>query len=219
MFPDLVETLVFVIHPESVDCLANHLLGLSRFSCHADEPWLARITLRSWHLADAEPIPASETDLGWANSKREDDPIQLPEQFEMALEKLDLAKYKEHLKNPKRIVLALSSLVISTNPFGDFSRTSIVSNIIPGPKLRYAGGKAQNLWRMFVHQPQTGRCLVFLLFLGLLAQEIEKQYIDAAGHLIGNWNLKVSCLPTPNPIFSVSLHFSYILAYETQRPS
>ncbi|KAH6844634.1 hypothetical protein B0I37DRAFT_433101 [Chaetomium sp. MPI-CAGE-AT-0009] len=191
VFPELVEALVFVMHQESVDCLANHLLGFSRFFCHAEEPWVARITLRSWHLDDSKPAKRGATSKpeAWANSKKEDDPIQLPEKFQKALKKLDLDKYREHMKRPKRITLSLSSMVISTNPFGDFSKTTIVSNIVSGPKLRYAGNEAQELWRMFVHQPQTARCLVFLLFLGLFAQEIEKQYIDAADHLIGNWNL------------------------------
>jgi hypothetical protein len=183
-------------------------LGFSRFFCHTGEPWLARITLRSWHLEDYDQAKWNTTvkPEAWANSRKEDNPIQLPKKFEKALEKLDPDKYKEHRgqEHTKIIVLSLSSMVISTNPFGDFSRTTIVSNIVSGPKLQHAGNKAQELWHMFVHQPQTARCLVFLLFLGLFAQEIEKQYIDAANHLIGNWNLDVSC-PFPVQPFRSSL--------------
>lgn len=69
--------------------------------------------------------------------------------------------------------------------------------MMPGSKLRYAGEKAQELWRIFVHQPQTARCLVFLLLLELLIQEIEKQYMDAAAYLIGKLNLDVSRISGP----------------------
>ena len=176
MSKELVELLVFVLHPESVDCLANHLLGFSRYSSHAKEPWLARITLRSWRLEDYAG--------DWACSENEGDPILVPDKVKEALmnSKLDPAK---------RVAPPLSSIVISTNAFGDFTKTTIVSKIMPGSKLRYAGNKAQELWRMFVHQPQTARCLVFLLLLELLILEIEKQYRDAADYLIGILRLDV----------------------------
>ncbi|KAK3364220.1 hypothetical protein B0T25DRAFT_529601 [Lasiosphaeria hispida] len=108
--------------------------------------------------------------------------------------KLDSAKYREHKSGPKKIVLSLSSIVMSTNPFGDFSRTTIVSRVIPGSKLKCATEKAQDLWRTFVHQPQTARCLVFLLMLEVLVEEIEKQYDGAADYLIDKVNLNDNLL-------------------------
>ncbi|KAK5652663.1 hypothetical protein OQA88_10257 [Cercophora sp. LCS_1] len=83
---------------------------------------------------------------------------------------------------------------MSTNPFGDFSRTTIVPRVIPGSKLKFATEKAQDLWRTFVHQPQTARCLVFLLMLEVLVEEIENQYHGAAAYLIDKINLNDNLL-------------------------
>ncbi|KAK3306496.1 uncharacterized protein B0T15DRAFT_142763 [Chaetomium strumarium] len=104
-----------------------------------------------------------------------------------ALEQLSRTDEYEAIKEKaksKMLVLNASSVVLSTSPFGDFSKMTIISKILPGSKLRRAGDEAQKLWRLFVHQPQTARCLVFLLLLGLLCQEIAKQYNIAVDHLV-----------------------------------
>ncbi|KXX80757.1 hypothetical protein MMYC01_203952 [Madurella mycetomatis] len=71
---------------------------------------------------------------------------------------------------------------MSTTAFGDFSKTTIITKILSGSKLRRAGEEAQRIWRVFVHQPQTARCLVYLLLLGLFCQEIAQQYSKAADY-------------------------------------
>jgi hypothetical protein len=206
---DLVELLVYVILPESVDCLANHVLGISHFSFHTKASWVARLTVRSWMLEEGkaenpeegkEALSSGEKSkalgrglhLSKSHQGKEDDPIVLPGRLLPALKQLDKTRYDEHNLRPMRVVLRVSSIITSTNSFGDFSKTAIISKIIPGSKLRRAGEKAQQLWRIFVHQPQTARCLVFLLLLGMLCQEIAKQFRDAANYFVNILNLDVS---------------------------
>ena len=94
-------------------------------------------------------------------------------------------------KQPHQVALKVSSIVISTNCFGDFSKCSVVTDLISDSKLRKLADVAQELWQKFIHQPQTARCLVFLLILGLLCQEIARRYEDAVNHFVRLLNLKV----------------------------
>jgi hypothetical protein len=54
---------------------------------------------------------------------------------------------------------------------------------------------AQIVWQKFIHQPQTGRCLVFLLVAGQLCQKITKTYKDSIDRLTSILELDVSYGP------------------------
>jgi len=130
--------------------------------------------------------------------------------------------------------LEMSSIILSTNNFGDFSKCTIVTELFDrnNPSVFKAeksnsaeeqtGGStphtstspatttptlvplgthgaegngdrvgdleevvehARKLWQIFIHQPQTGRCLVFLLILGKLCQLIHDEYKEAIKYL------------------------------------
>jgi hypothetical protein len=194
---DVVELLVYVLLPDSVDCLANHVLGFSRFSLHTKARWVAKVTVRGWKCEKHEEnrfseAPGSGTQSPSKSHHGNEDRIYLPEDLKEGLKKLDKRKYKDYMDQPKMVVSTISSIITSTNVFGDFSKTAIISKIIPRSKLRSAGEKAQELWQRFVHQPQTARCLVFLLLLGLLCQEIAKQYEEAANYFVDILKFDVS---------------------------
>lgn len=208
---DLVEMLIYVLHRGSIDCIANHMFRFSRFSLNANSPWVARITLRGWMLQDLEADGMRAEDTGGLRLVEkpkapdggprplkeglrgsEDDPIYIPigSKRERALNQLK----GQHKAERKQVVLTVSSVVMTTTAFGDFSKITIISKIIPGSKLRRASEEAQKLWRVFVHQPQTARCLVFLLLLGLLCQEIAQQYNKAGDYFADILSLDVSLL-------------------------
>jgi hypothetical protein len=91
--------------------------------------------------------------------------------------------------------LEISSIVISTNPFGDFSKCTIISELIDEDGMEGIVEEARILWQKFIHQPQTGRCLVFLLVLGKLCQKVTKTYEEAINKLTSILELDVSyCL-------------------------
>ncbi|KAE9372599.1 hypothetical protein N431DRAFT_439681 [Stipitochalara longipes BDJ] len=79
----------------------------------------------------------------------------------------------------------MSSIAISTNAFGDFSKCTIISDLIKDETMQGIVEESQRILQKFIHQPQTGRCLVFLL--------VEKQlYVDKFGSLgfeLIHWSL------------------------------
>lgn len=71
----------------------------------------------------------------------------------------------------------VSSFVLATNAFGDFSKCTIFSQLLKDSDLKVEiADRAERLWREFVHQPQTGRCLVFLQVLQVITRKVIGQY-------------------------------------------
>lgn len=180
-----LQLLAYVLHAESAVCLNSHVLRMSEFSCQKRDAWCARITLRSWSRRPRDQTPPT-VPVGTS----EDDPICLPEHLFKAALKSNSEAYK--IGESDCVNLEVSSVVLSSNAFGDFSKCSVVSRIIPLPELRTLGEDARKLWERFTHQPQTGRCLVFLMILGVLCQEIAKDSQNAMEYFTKILNLEVS---------------------------
>ncbi|KAI0552484.1 hypothetical protein F4679DRAFT_534257 [Xylaria curta] len=170
----LVRMLAFVIHPEAVICLSNHVMHTPRFSFHRGPTWMMSITVGSWSPTNVEQL-SRKGDNVMVNEY-----IELPPEIKNAavLESGDRA-----LTSPQsRVSFSLSSLVLTTNAFGDFSRCTVISEFndeIEDERNEVeAAEKCNEIWQVFVHQPQTARCLVFLRMLGRLCTEVCKQYTN-----------------------------------------
>jgi hypothetical protein len=177
---EFLNLLVYIIHPESAICLGNHILKFSRFSCHKGNTWVANITLRTWHvkvLVKRRPLADFQT-----HTFRDDEPIQLP-----SLEKLWLDDKRKRGEKPRLeklcFELDVSSIVLSTNEFGDFSKCTVVSALMENHEMELVVREAQKLWQKFVRQPRTGRCLVFFLVLSQICERMAKQYETAIAEL------------------------------------
>ncbi len=197
---DILELLVYVIHPESAACIGNHILKFSQFSCQRRDTWVASITLRSWRKgskpqADKTAI-GKQTDTAKAKKKThwrtrypekedvaskrrmgpfqpgfsDDNPISLPTKMKSAWK--DVAGIDENLI----FELDMSSIIMSTNSFGDFSKCTIISELLDENQMKSIVEAARKLWQKFVHQPRTARCLVFFLLLGELCKQITEHY-------------------------------------------
>lgn len=192
-----LQLLAYVLHPESIDCLNSHILRVSEFSCQKQDAWVARITLRSWSRQElsqigsaASPVPVNKTGLDRFLSV-EDDLITLPHHLEEPLRAVNNLSFDPTTSHC--VDLKISSITLSSNAFGDFSKCSIISEIIPPDKLKKLGEDARELWQKFTYQPQTGRCLIFLMTLGLLCQEIARESRDAMDYFVRILDLDVSC--------------------------
>jgi hypothetical protein len=127
------------------------------------------------------------------NDEDNDETISFPSDFNLDIYKEDekgmprgsapLNSEEKHLqeRNPNILKseyfkLQVSSFVLATNSFGDFSKCTIISEEIDGEELKAIANQAQALWQVFAHQPQTARCLVFFLILGQLVRNMIEQY-------------------------------------------
>jgi hypothetical protein len=54
---EMLNLLIYVIHPAAAACLSNHVLRFSRFSYQKNDSWVANITLRCWRVGDKGPDP------------------------------------------------------------------------------------------------------------------------------------------------------------------
>ena len=157
--PGLLRLLVYVLHPEMAECFKNHLLRVSRFELWSrQETVVVHITLRSWSLVFPEK--------GFSATK-EDDRIYLPSNL-----------HREDRDPLNSMELKVSSIGMSTNFLGDFSKCCIITDLIREEEINALGERAQEIWDGFTHQPQTGRFLVFSLVLGLICQAMVSHYAD-----------------------------------------
>jgi hypothetical protein len=111
----------------------------------------------------------------------EERPISLPKDLERALPKLHKSCSRDVYK-PFRMARAIptaSSVILSTNSLGDFGKCSIISEILGEPTMFHLCEEAKMIRQRFIHQSQTGRCLVILLFIGETCRALAVQYEKA----------------------------------------
>jgi hypothetical protein len=180
----VLNLLVYVIHPETAACLGDHILNFSRFSCQTGDTWVASITLRSWRVGSEEPETETRSNSPSQNSS---DEFSLPPNLRQVWGKVNGVDEKTIFK-PE-----VSSIILSTNSFGDFSKCTVVSGLITDDdKMKSIVEDARKLWQKFIHQPQTARCLVFFLLLGKFCEEITEHYEEAIKKLSSILKLDVS---------------------------
>ncbi|KAI0449311.1 hypothetical protein F5B21DRAFT_509283 [Xylaria acuta] len=105
--------------------------------------------------------------------------VQLPAELEDA----ELLQGVKSALTSSRFCVSLfvSSIVLTTNVFGDFSRCTVISEVNDEntkEKEPLVAEISNEIWQVFVHQPRTARCLVFLHVLGMLCPKLCKQYRD-----------------------------------------
>lgn len=171
--------LVFVIHPEAAMCLSNHILNTPRFSLHKESTWMMSVTVGSWILTNTERTPPKHSSV-MANES-----VKLPPELEATASQNAKDNKSTLTQSGYRVSFFASSVVLTTNAFGDFSRCSVISDIddenIIKEKLDEQVEVAEisnEIWQVFVHQPQTARCIVFLHVLGRLCIKLCQQYRD-----------------------------------------
>jgi hypothetical protein len=115
----------------------------------------------------------------------DDEPVYFPEELRDVWE-------GEGVNERLTFELTMSSVVLSTNPFGDFSKCTVITELLDDKDMEKLAADSRLVWLKFVHQPQTGRCLVFLLLLGRFCRKITQKYDDSIQKLASILKLDVS---------------------------
>ncbi|GAB1319395.1 hypothetical protein MFIFM68171_09605 [Madurella fahalii] len=172
---DLMEHLIYVLHPEVVTGLNHHVLCLSRFLCQKRSTWVSTITLKAWSVKPTE----MSFNAGMIPQ------IESPGVVEFLVQgEFERHKSKVQHENMNMIPLTktlaifqrLSTVTMSTNFSGDFSKCTIISNLLEDSHVSETANRIRGLWQQFVHRPQTARCLAFLLILRELSKAIRQEY-------------------------------------------
>lgn len=188
-----------VIHVDSMDCFINHQSRFPDFSCQKGNTWVTRITLRSWSKSNItiddynerkKRAGTSESTTTLPGSIGEEDvQILLPSTLHKSLQSINEAAFTKEKQNPGIVNLIVSSIVLSTNSFGDFSQCTIISELLDQEDVEK---RCKSIWEKFIHQPQTARCLAFLAILGLLCQKMADDYRRAMKYFIQTTKIDVS---------------------------
>lgn len=135
----ILELLVYVLHPKSASCLGDHIRNVynfSRFSCKEGDGWTASITLRSWQ------VHVERIDRDWSRDSSED--FCLSSNLRQVWRKVDGVDDRTIFK-PE-----VSSIILSTNSFGDFSQCTVVSEFMDHNRMKNISEEARELWQKFM---------------------------------------------------------------------
>ncbi|KAL2064541.1 hypothetical protein VTL71DRAFT_3678 [Oculimacula yallundae] len=184
-----VKAFIYMWHRQSIDTFDAHFRNISIFADTVDETWISTVTISYWQFKvrtnstsdtffeprDTAPFPpkAVSSSHSFKSNKgsNKDIPANSP-------------------KNKiKHIIEGSSSVVISGDPRGRWWTCSIVSSILPTSVMKHAAVNTTGLLREFAHQTFSGRCIVFLSFLGVLCVHIAIQYEEILEELTRAINL------------------------------
>lgn len=199
--PSIIEQLVYVWHEESLDALDDHFGSICHFRDGRESPWVTTITLLHWSLDLREIHPTDQTKgtkktrfLASLREKLADQAVELrtpkepraafvfppedidkflgPEHWadEFGIEEEQLNRVRPHLE------LNSSSIIISTAPFGDFGKCSVLSRVVTEATHLSLEKSALEISNAFIHQPHSSRCLIFIIYLGAVCDGIASQY-------------------------------------------
>jgi hypothetical protein len=208
--PDLLRLFVYVLHTEMLDCFENHSLRVSKFVMQKRRSVVTYISLRSWSLegrecGGTETVNASTKAKKSKHGKRHhvvhslssEEFISLPESLRKAFDKNnELDGQDDHcFDEPPCMELKVSSIGISTNSFGDYSKCTVTTDLLEKSDKAELGHTLQKIWDDFVHQPQSGRFVVFAVVLSSICREIARSYDNAIREFVRKFkfdNLSVS---------------------------
>lgn len=85
---------------------------------------------------------------------------------------------RRYIKGEHCVEERATSILITTNGLGDLGRCSVVSPVISEEAMLESSRSATEVWKAFINQPQTARCLIVLILLGATCDALSNQYQD-----------------------------------------
>jgi hypothetical protein len=180
-----MQTFVYVWHIESLDTFDAHFSNYSRFLNMVETDWITGITLIYWSI---EPLSDTDPDATAASDSHPPDPFDegrrkarfSPKTFRAKKFFFRGKKQKQDTDTSQKSYTVqenATSLVISTNPFGEFGKCTLISKIVPEWTYWKVSGQVIYLWAAFAYLPSVARCLIFLAFLGPCVMACRKNII------------------------------------------
>ncbi|KAK0715081.1 hypothetical protein B0H67DRAFT_553679 [Lasiosphaeris hirsuta] len=165
----LVGPFVYIWHNELLDAFEDHLGSTSTFTHNSTETtWTASLTVLHWSI-----LPFKNEKSGHVHRFPADDPLP---QRRKARQQPSSAAAKETQQHWITEKAEPTTILMTTNALGDFTKCSIVSKMLPECAIYRFADTATEIWTMFSNQPQTGRCLAFLHLVGLVCEATSAHY-------------------------------------------
>lgn len=189
--PALVKAFIYMWHPPSIDTFDDHFRGSSRFSDAKADSWITSITLSFWCLRQEKHTNAySIFDEGRDNAPFPPEKVALVKKVKSHW----WQKQKSKNFNAQEIEEGSCSLIISSDNSGDWMACTVISSVLPEFMMAGCIREMTQVLAEFLHQPQTARCLTFLIFLGAMCDSLSKEYETILEELTKAIKLGV-CLP------------------------
>jgi hypothetical protein len=159
-------------HPEAIDTFDDHFRDSSNFFDSKQGVWITSITVSFWAFKRRE-----QKDRNVFQEGRDKAPFP-PEN--VALKQEAKGHWWETAKTQnlttKEIEEGSSSLVLTGDPAGHWWTCSVISSVLSATAMKSLFTPTQDTLSDFIHQPSSGRCLVFLAFLGTLCESLATEY-------------------------------------------
>nr|KAH7348938.1 hypothetical protein BKA65DRAFT_501750 [Rhexocercosporidium sp. MPI-PUGE-AT-0058] len=163
-------------HRQSIDTFDDHFRNTSIFSDSKTESWISSITISYWGFK-----AKSNTAHDIFQEPRDTAPF--PPKMVSRWHRFKASRGSKKDKTAgatwsptEFIVEGSSSLVISGDKAGRWWTCSVISSVLPEAVMRQAMNDSTITMTEFIHQPSSGRCLVFLSFLGALCEHLALEY-------------------------------------------
>jgi hypothetical protein len=88
-----------------------------------------------------------------------------------------------------------TTICLSTNTLGDLGKCTVISRIISEDDMVEFSRKSVDIWNAFIHQPQTTRCILFLLLVGYTCESLAQKYREILEVLKDELGLNVRHVP------------------------
>jgi hypothetical protein len=170
-------------HVDAIDTYDDHFRNTSHFfdSKEKEQTWITSISLSYWGFKrtgsrynrlfderrDSAEFPPRTVALVGDKAKVH---------WWQRGEKENPTSEKEKKKEKEKIEEGSSSLVISGDRSGSWWICSVISPVLSEGAMQECIESVMPTLDYFIHQPSTGRCVVFLLFLGKMCESLSEEY-------------------------------------------
>ncbi|KAH8597407.1 hypothetical protein B0O99DRAFT_76478 [Bisporella sp. PMI_857] len=169
--PSVVKAFIYMWHVQAIDTFDNHFRDSSHFFDARKEVWVTSISLSYWGFKQ------DTKHHGLFHEQRDKAPF--PPKKVLLQKKVKQRWWRqEHneVEPTNEIEEGSSSLVISGDVSGNWWTCSIISPVLSETTMMDRIDPIMINLQCFVHQPSTGRCLIFLAFLGIICESLSKEY-------------------------------------------